>query len=713
MRLSTLRKLPHIAVSAFLVLLFFHPVLFSGKTFFFRDIQRWFYPAKHFLSQYLQNGYLPYWCPHYFCGSPFLSDLQSGVLYPPSLIFAALPFPWSFNLYISLHFFLGFLFFYGFVRSLGLSANTAILTGISFCYGSFVIASVNTLNNLSTAIWLPAVLWAFREGRIRSKRTAYGWAILSLTLCLLGGEPQLFLLTVILLGVFALSPTASKEDFCWTFRIRGLVIAIFLVLAAALIASVQLGPAFVDYTLSVRAEGFSFEEAARFSLRPSMLKHLLLPLVFPPHFEADPEFLTRFFPGSGAMPWLLTLYPGMLILPLAMWSLFSRFRKTALLWSLVFLVSIAMSLGENASFYRLFYQLVPAVRFPEKFIFPAGFSLLLMAAYGLEDLLSRLEKRKRSANLISLGLVIFLTLDLFWAHRNLNPVTESAMYQSYDPHLRTILEDPSPFRVYVDPDGIGPMGLNAPVLEHHKRWQMLLMPNLGILHHLNHVDGTTGLELRYQYLITEILQKQWSQRIRFLKLANVKYIITRQNLEEHEDLVGQVERVNPLVLRIQETLPRAWVIGQILPLKRGSVEELMETSFDPSVQAIGGGNMPKGYQSPFYKEVDFLRYEKDGRIHIQVTSDRPGILVLSESSYPGWRVSVNREARPCLWLNVLFQGVEISPGRNEIVFEFRPQRFFTFTSVSLLSLCLVWSVFFSPLLFRRRSRQQTLREGVP
>ncbi len=713
MRLSPLTKHSSFAVSAFLVLLFFHPVLFSDNTFFFRDIHRWFYPAKHFLAQSLQNGLIPYWCPNYFCGSPFLSDLQSGVFYPPSLLFALFPFPWSFNGYVCLHFFLGFFFFHGFVKSLGLSARAAVLPGVSFCYGSFVIASVNTLNNLSTAIWLPAVLWAFREGRIRSKRTAYGWAILSLTLCLLGGEPQLFLLTVILLGVFALSPAAGKEDFCWAFRVRGLVIAIFLVLAAALIASVQLGPAFVDYTLSVRAEGFSFEEAARFSLRPSMLKHLLLPLVFPPHFEADPEFLTRFFPGPGTLPWLLTLYPGMLILPLGVWSLFSRFRKTALLWSLVFLVSIAMSLGENASFYRLFYQLLPAVRFPEKFIFPAGFSLLLMAAYGLEDLLSRLEKRKRSANLLSLGLVIFLTLDLFWAHRNLNPVRESAMYQSYDPHLQTLLEDPSPFRVYVDPDGIGPIGLNASVLGHHKRWQMLLMPNLGILHHLNHVDGTTGLELRYQYLITEILQKQWSQRIRFLKLANVKYIITRQNLEEHEDLVGQVQRVNPLVLRIRETMPRAWIVGQVFPLKRGSVEELLETSFNPSLQAIGGGNIPKLSQSPFFKEVDSLRYEKDGRIHIEVTSDRPGILVLSESSYPGWHVSVNGEARPCLWLNVLFQGVEIFPGRNEIVFEFRPNHFIAFACVSLLSLCLVWSVFFSPLLFRRRSRQQTLREGAP
>jgi len=239
------------------------------------------------------------------------------------------------------------------------------------------------------------------------------------------------------------------------------------------------------------------------------------------------------------------------------------------------------------------------------------------------------------------------------------------------------------------------------------------MPNLGILHHLNHVDGTAGLELRYQYLITEILKRPWSQRIRFLKLANVRYIITRQNLEEHEDLVGQVERVNPLVLRIKETLPRAWIVGQVFPLKRGSVEELLETSFNPSLQTIGGGNIPKLSQSPFFKEVDSLRYEKDGRIHIEVTSDRPGILVLSESSYPGWHVSVNGEARTCLWLNVLFQGVELFPGRNEIIFEFRPNRFIAFACVSLLSLCLVWSVFFSPLLLIRRSRQQRLQKGVP
>ena len=705
------RKLAYfgqIFIAAFLVILFFHPLLFTARTLFFRDVHRWFYPSKFFLQQTFKQGEIPYWVPNYFCGSPFLSDLQSGVFYPLSLVFAALPFPWSLNLYVCLHFFLGFLFFYDFLNSLGLSARTARLISVSFCYGSFVIASVNTLNNLSTAIWLPAVLWAFHEARRRNSRSAYGGVVLSLTLCLLGGEPQLFLMTVVLLAVFAFSLAPDEQRFDWIFRIKGLGMGVVLVLAAVLISAAQLGPVFADYTLSVRAEGFTLEEAARFSLQPSMLKHLLLPLVFPPHFEADSAFLTRFFQDSGGMPWLLTLYPGAMILPLAALSLFSRFRKCVLIWLLVFIVSMALALGDNAPLHRIFYQAFPAFRFPEKFIFPASFSLLLMAAYGFEHLLSRLEKVRRCANLLSIGLFVFLVFDLFWAHRNLNPVIESGFYQTYDPHLKPLIDDPSHFRVYVDPEVLAPLGRNTAILEHHRQWQRLLMPNLGILHHLSHVDGTTGLELRYQYLITEMLQKPWSQRIRFLTLANVKYIISRQNLDGHKDLAGQLERVNPLVWKIKEPLPRAWMVGRLLPLKRGSVEELLDPFFNPSIEAIAGGHVPEIYRAAFFKNVDSLRYEKDGRIRIKVTSDRPGILVLSESSYPGWRVSVNGERKECLWLNLLFQGVGLSSGQNEIIFEFRPEHFPAFASVSLVSLCIVGGVFFSSLFFRRRIRQQPL-----
>jgi hypothetical protein len=40
MNLEIFKKYAYLAVSASLVILFFHPVLFSGMTFFFRDLHR-------------------------------------------------------------------------------------------------------------------------------------------------------------------------------------------------------------------------------------------------------------------------------------------------------------------------------------------------------------------------------------------------------------------------------------------------------------------------------------------------------------------------------------------------------------------------------------------------------------------------------------------------------------------------------------------------
>lgn len=74
------------------VALFYAPLLDPGKTLFFRDLHRYFFPMKAFLAQCLRRGEIPLWCPHYFCGAPFLSDIQTGVFYPPSLILTVLPF---------------------------------------------------------------------------------------------------------------------------------------------------------------------------------------------------------------------------------------------------------------------------------------------------------------------------------------------------------------------------------------------------------------------------------------------------------------------------------------------------------------------------------------------------------------------------------------------------------------------------------------------
>ena len=173
MNFEKLKDYHYIFLAIILAVLFFYPALISEKTFWFRDIHKWFYPMKYFLATSLKTCNIPFWCPHYYCGSPFMSDLQSGVFYPVSLVFALFPFPLSFNIYVILHIVLGFCFFYLFIKGMGLSRQSALITSISYCYGSYTIATINTLNNLTTLIWLPAILWSFPRAKSKKRTSGY------------------------------------------------------------------------------------------------------------------------------------------------------------------------------------------------------------------------------------------------------------------------------------------------------------------------------------------------------------------------------------------------------------------------------------------------------------------------------------------------------------------------------------------------------------
>ena len=187
----------YILIALITVSIFFYPLLFSGQTLYFRDIHAIFYPMKYFLAQSLKSGSIPFWCPLYFCGAPFMSDIQSGVFYLPSLIFLIFSYPLSFNLYIVCHIFLCFCFIYLFVREIGLSVGAAIFSAIAYSYGGYVLSSINLLNNLTVITWLPAMLWSYQRALTVKSLLHYILTIIFLCLALLGGEPQLFIFSVV------------------------------------------------------------------------------------------------------------------------------------------------------------------------------------------------------------------------------------------------------------------------------------------------------------------------------------------------------------------------------------------------------------------------------------------------------------------------------------------------------------------------------------
>lgn len=674
------------------ILIFFYPVIFTEQTFYFRDIQSIFYPMKSFLSQTLKSGSIPFWCPFYYCGAPFMSDIQSGVFYLPSLIFLVFSFPLSFNFYIILHVFLCVCFVYLFIRDLGLSVSAAIFSAIAYSYGGYVLSSINLLNNLTVITWFPAMLWSYQRALNFKTLSYYILMIFFVCLAILGGEPQLFIFSVFITWCFGLLFDAKDKKEVSSFLKHNLTF-FTIITAALLITVIQWGPTFLDYQHSVRLKGFVFDnQASEFSLSWDKLKHLLIPVSFSRSLDNEQAV---FFSLQGKMPWLLSIYPGFLVTLLALVGALSRPLKMKIFWLVLFLTGIVFALGNNTPIYSLMNKIFPFFRFPEKFYFLSNIGLVVLAGYGFDRLMVILMKYSDKTKYLLFIVPLILFADLYMSHAGLNPMCQTGLYRFSDPSLKPMREDGERFRTYVDEESFRKHSSgNISINDHHMISQAIKAPNVGIIDKINYVDGRTGMELQYQWIITEMLKRPWPERIRFLQLANAKYIISTAKLDKQPGMKEHVKRINPVLFQIRNNLPRAWLVGEIHALGMWTLKDFNTRSFDARTSALGPEDIETRHKTPYHQEVDDIVYDSHNRIRIEVTAARRGVVVLSESSYPGWRASINGKPANIIRLNYLFQGIEVEPGKQQIIFEYQPPLFRLFLFISsftiLLFITLSW-----------------------
>jgi hypothetical protein len=57
---------------------------------------------------------------------------------------------------------------------------------------------------------------------------------------------------------------------------------------------------------------------------------------------------------------------------------------------------------------------------------------------------------------------------------------------------------------------------------------------------------------------------------------------------------------------------------------------------------------------------------------LDVTTDRPAVVVVTDSFYPGWQASVDGRTAPIYATDVAFQGVVVEAGQHRVVFTYRP-----------------------------------------
>ena len=618
-----------------------------------------------------------------------MSDIQSGVFYLPSLIFLIFSYPLSFNLYIVFHIFLCFCFIYLFVREIGLSFGAAIFTAIAYSYGGYVLSSVNLINNLTVITWFPAMLWSYQRALTMRSLLHYFLTIIFICLALLGGEPQLFIFSIAVTFFFGLV-TISRNNINANAFMKYNLIFVLIVAAALLITIIQWGPTFFDYQHSIRLRGFTFNEASQFSISWDRLKHLLFPISFNQSFGSDRTAVTRLFPPQGTIPWLLSIYPGFLVAPLALVGFFSKRSRETIFWGAIFLLGIIFSLGNNTPFYNLIYKIFPFFRFPEKFYFLANIGIVVLAGYGFDSLISILTNFGVRTKYILSVIPLVLFVDLYIAHADLNLTCGTSLYKISDSSFKPVMQDKELFRVYVDEESFDSLlSDKTSINERQMISQAMMMPNVGILNNVHYVNGKTGLELQYQWIITEILEKQWPERIRLLQLSNVKYIISAAKLDTQPDVMEHIKRINPFLFQIKNPLPRAWIVGEIRPSGKWTLKDYSKRPFNTHTSALGPEEIAARHKIPYYQEVDKIEYDNINHIRIEVTTAQSGVIVLSEALYPGWCVTVNGKPSNVIRLNYLFQGVEVDSGKQQIQFEYQPPFFRLYLLISFFTFLII------------------------
>jgi uncharacterized membrane protein YfhO len=182
----------------------------------------------------------------------------------------------------------------------------------------------------------------------------------------------------------------------------------------------------------------------------------------------------------------------------------------------------------------------------------------------------------------------------------------------------------------------------------------------------------------------------------FLMLSNVKYIV---------EPGGKVS-----VIPEAETLPRSYLVHNAEYVKNADaiMERLADPSFDVRHKAVV--EEPPGFtqavgvhEESSTKIVEYV----PGRVTLISESDRPALVVLSDTYYPGWRASVDSHAAAeVVRVNYCFMGALVPPGRHTVIFKFRPR------SVKL-GIAVSGAAFLIGFAFFLRGTQQSGRHITP
>jgi hypothetical protein len=680
------------------------------------------------------GGRLPLWAECLDSGYPFYADPQSQVFYPPIWLIDGYlrlqgwgNFPLGALLAeASLHYLLASVLTFLFLRSLKLRSSAALLGAVVYTYGGYLTGSPPLQTAvLEVSAWLPLTLLCVGDlARTRRPRALAG-AALALALAYLAGHPQTFFYVA---GLSAVYFAFRANQAGW--KLGGFVgVGLALGTLMAGLAAVQLLPSLQYIARSTRIE-VSFAETG--------------------HGFPFGDVLQVFV--TGLVSYWQPLYVGVLPLGLAVFAL-SRRQVEVRFWAAMAVVGLVLAFGTKAVAYDVLYWTVPGYslfRDQERFAIVLSFALAVLAAYGADSLLGPLNRGARralgrvrlaagvlaglallllagltyaaqlgqnasnsqrlidgaglallAAGLAALALtlrervpalrralpVILLVvaiIDLFAANRPLN------MVPAYDPYpynslLDSIYSQTGFFRVQDDSQLAGHAGC-----AYGYRAVESVTP-YRVASYTQFMDRAPEM-VRWQLLGVKYIVSWRAQIYNDAAQTSASEVVARGTVP---DAKGNVTTVHRLAAEPQ----RGFLAHQVAVA--ATADEVYNQLADPKFDAGQTVILPVAPATNPGSRADQVTVTQDapGQVAFATSSSGAGVLVVSESYFPGWQARLDGQPAPLLPADGALMGVWVPPGAHQVSLVFQPTVLTLGASLTFVSLVVVLGLV---LLDRRR-----------
>ena len=696
------------------------------------------WPLLSYARASVEAGVMPLWNPYTSLGTPYFAEIGMGIFFPLAWLALVMQVDQALVGIQLLTVAVGMAGMYGYARHLALEPLATLACVAVFAFALFTETFYPTMGY--SFCMLPFVLWTAHRMIEHPDLPNSCYLAITIALCFLGGFPNYFIYTVLVVGVYCacflgfLLPGIRAHGALKRLGMALVVAALMLGLVA-----VQLAPAYELSSLTYR----NIDSGSAFDPN-SLWENFSLKLLLANFVQTD---LAHVFGNSFLELPASLAYMGGLLLFLPFAFIERKLRPAAF--------SLAVS-GVFLCLFLLSYH-VPALALMQKLPFASAirvngraagyiqFVAIVLCCIGLSNLLRTSRQQlvdtvvglKLPALIVTAAYAAWLTYSALSANESLaflvgyascialaalavrgKPATKAGsalipllvivaiVEVSYHRQNRFLV--PAFHAGHAEQVAAARVAIVANTEQYRVVFmeqgfsQAAELANLGAKHQLPSIDAYIGLtsarwENYVRYMLgpetfdrlvarsplqrfygyfSPALLKSTLQQPEILGLASLRYVIE-----------GDAARQLP------HALPRAYAVGHyvISDSEEASLSAIRASdAFNGDTVVLEGAQpgFPPGNRANKAGHVTIERYAANN-VTLTVSLRESAIVVLTDAYYPGWRAQANGNEIPIYRANSVFRAVELPAGEHRVEFSYRPTSLYIGAAITALSVLVI------------------------